>query len=228
MAQQAFQQAKQTTIWDSTLYNPRFRKSIESGIIAAHKFVFTADRPPYKSYPASPYWHHAVHQVHNELRSMGFAVEEEAENQLRLFCPSSYECPVRLRFAMGKVKDGVALLNACKGKTTKQGVRQNSQHFRQQSLFAPEFALHRSITERELNLWAIYQVEPKFVTVWLVAFVEWLNPRCLRPRRFRFEYGEPICAMPLTAKNIIETPVILSRIDDGGYDIQLEDNPTGT
>ena len=77
--------------------------------------------------------------------------------------------------------------------------------------------------ERELNLWAIYQVEPKFVTIWLVAFVEWLSPR-----RFRFEECNPLCAKPVPAMNDIKVQDIVPIIEDGGYDILLEDKPTGT
>jgi len=221
MNQEALKQIIKVGVLESTLRNPEFCKPIDRGIVDAHRQVFTPGRPPYSSYPASPYWHQVIKHVHGELRASGFTLDWE-KNQLRLLSLSAYECPVRLRFAMGEIKGGVAYLAADKGEMTKKGVLQNGRYFRQQPLLSPTLSLYNQPMVRELNLWVLYQPQPKFVTVWLGLCVDWLTSRT-----FQCDESTLICSRAID-DNVVNVRDILPVIEDGGYNIELEDQPTGT
>lgn len=114
----------------------------------------------------------AIH-LHSYLTVNGFAKEVD-DCQLRLLRKTKGVEAVRLRWCLGTVKreSGLATFNARKGPRTKDGIRQNAEHFSQDALFPELFRPNR--TEREANLWILYSIDRRanYLSSWLAMLTE--------------------------------------------------------
>lgn len=197
----------------ATINDTKLHRLLEDVIDSTHAKVYEDGYPLLKSYPPSAFWHWSIAQAKGALRDMGFVLDPECGNQYRLLSVDEYEYPVRVRFAKGLVKEGTAIFSAEKGSETKKGLIQNQQYFSSQEYLIDEVRPRRMMP-KEFNLWVLYQIEPKFVTVWLALCLDSLSGTRVPCQDFAL-----ICSKPMG--NLPPIVDIVPKIDDGGYGIQL-------
>lgn len=157
------------------IYGNDLKFRLEDSITNAVKDAFEGYEPNYV--PGFNGWHvysHSIHNARDALREYGFRFDKE-NNQARLLSKDHFSVPVRLRFARGRLLGGTVLFNSAKGPETHKGVRQNYQHFRRQTLLLRPETVFPSMTEKVLNLWAIYDFSREWLDAWLVMGTETQN-----------------------------------------------------
>ncbi len=163
-----------------TIENPDFVRCLEQALSAAVARVYEDRQPVYLPGCAGQFmYYYAVDSTFHALQDRGFHVQP-VKKQLRLNAHERFECPVWLRFGLGKKLGNSMNFNWPKyGIATKEGVLQNQRYFElpyyQQSLFALGDDEERIEVDPSLNLWIMYTITKEHLGAYLGIGTQYVN-----------------------------------------------------